>query len=412
MIELDGEVVAKSFSTLPITCESITVNNGGITVSDGSIITNYVACDTYEIDGDICELQEFTVNGITYGQFLGPAAINFNIADTQWFKTYVSALTLAWTDGTYGPSYDDESHEYIVPIEIVDQDNKVLNNDIWFSGTEAYEDGKVDANSAVTLSKAWTGSQLTVRNSANSNTVSTVLTLSEGAWAYNSETGQYEKSVAARADSSDRVSSTVSGKVPYDKGVEVGESHFSLTSVTLQGTQTVLTPIISTSAIRLGTAVTMYPDDGEVTVIGTQKTVREVLSSGGALYYRAGSATYYSRSTALSYYGRTTLYYKDGNGAYHEARKDVGWYYTNSEGSYYLCSNGVTVSTISGTGVRLSTDNATMYESGGTVHKIGSGQTVFPSLSSGGTLYYQKSDQETVYLAGTTVSDRYYTKNS
>jgi len=227
----------------------------------------------------------------------------------------------------------------------------------------------------------------------------------------------------------------VSGADAYAAGITAGEGHFSQATVTLQGASVSVTPIKSTSAIRIDeTAVTLY-NAGTVTKNdrGDSVTARPVVSSGGTVYYTAGTAvTKYkgnggeftvqgSAGPKLVFYGtQVTLYKKNSDGTYTSAGMH-NWYYTDSSnGTQYYKAGTVTkyargdsesITPISSTSVRLGASGTYYKGNGGEFTVQGSAQDAYKKLTSGGKIYYQANSQATYYQAGTQDSSTYYTRN-
>ena len=227
----------------------------------------------------------------------------------------------------------------------------------------------------------------------------------------------------------------VSGADAYAAGITAGEGHFSQATVTLQGASVSVTPIKSTSAIRIDeTAVTLYNAGTETkNARGDSVTARQVVSSGGTVYYTAGTAvTKYKGNGGsftvqgdagpkLVFYGtQVTLYKKNSDGTYTSAGMH-NWYYTDSShGTQYYKAGTVTkyargdsesITPISSTSVRLGSSGTYYKGNGGEFTVQGSAQDAYKKLSSGGKIYYQANNQATYYQAGTQDSSTYYTRN-
>ncbi|MBQ8707752.1 MAG: hypothetical protein IJ523_06685 [Succinivibrionaceae bacterium] len=122
-----------------------------------------------------------------------------------------------------------------------------------------------------------------------------------GAW-YSVHTSNPGGSFVIRYDAGTKTTyykgdgSTVTGRGTSVKVTPIGTSHS-------------VTPIKATSAIRLGASGTYYKGDGgSFTPQGTSQAAYKKLTSGGTIYYKAGTAaTYYQAGTADS----TTYYTKN-----------------------------------------------------------------------------------------------------
>ena len=238
----------------------------------------------------------------------------------------------------------------------------------------------------------------------------------------------------------------------YDAGVAAGEAEFSLASVTLQGSSISVTPIKTTSAIRINdTAATLY-EAGTVTKTdrGDSVTAREVLSSGGTLFYLPGTTVYrYSAGTTVTRYlgnggsftvqgstfeklkkwGNGTLFQLNASGNYVSQGSHTWYYVDNTNGTQYYnkgtttryargdsenitpISGGEYITPISGSSVCLSSAGTYYKGNGGDFTVQGSAQDAYRKLSSGGTIYYQANPATTYYQEGSTVADTYYTRS-
>lgn len=230
----------------------------------------------------------------------------------------------------------------------------------------------------------------------------------------------------------------------YDAGVAAGENEFSLTSVTLQGSSVSVTPIRSTTAIRIDNSVVTLYEAGTETKYdrGSSVTARPVVSSGGTIYYQAGSQTTYYKGDGSEVTGRgdsvkvTPVGKKYWYQWHASTETPTGSWYTqhtsNPGGSYVIRYEAGTETTyykgngskVTGRGdeaavtpikattaVRLGTAGTYYDGSGGEFTVQGASQDAYKKLTSGGTLYYRAGDQTTYYQEGSTVTDTYYTKS-
>lgn len=267
---------------------------------------------------------------------------------------------------------------------------------------------------------------------------------------YNSTTHNTTIYIEAEATNGETGRQTfhVSGADAYAAGITAGEAEFTQVSVT---------PIKATSAIRIdGTPVTLYnAGSGTKYDRGTGLTARPVVSSGGTIFYEAGSQVtyknagsitktargdsitgrevvssggtlYYSTSAGIKVksYGSYTLYIRKQNasGYYYESAGNHTWYYADSSGTqYYTRSNGprlgaeatyykgnggdftvqgsdVVVTPIKATSaIRLGAAGTYYPGNGGGFTPQGTAQDAYKKLSSGGTIYYQANPAGTYY---------------
>lgn len=217
---------------------------------------------------------------------------------------------------------------------------------------------------------------------------------------------------------------------------------FTQATVTLQGGSVSVKPISSTS-VRLGTKGTYYKGNGgSFTEQGTTVAAYKKLSSGGTVYYRAGSATtYYNAGTTTvearggavsvtpvgSSYGFTymTIYNSSGKAMgsrwVSNGTGGASLMYTAGSPVTYYRGNGGT-KTVQGSAVSVTPINSaatvrigsevTLYNKG-TVTKNDRGDSVsgYPVVSSGGNVYYLAGAAQTYYEAGTTDTENYWTKS-
>lgn len=174
--------------------------------------------------------------------------------------------------------------------------------------------------------------------------------------------------------------SGTTGTEAYDAGVTAGEGKFSLASVTLQGTGGYVTAINANAGLKVKSAVKYNA--------GSDYTLYEAGSSFS--YNDVGSTTVYTRSNrmALKYVGtipgKTGVFYK-----------------VDASGTNYYQTSEYTPTKRTGTriGSKVTGTN------------LGSQEAVYVSASDG-TQYYQAGATSYLYSAGSTVSNKYYTKSA
>ncbi len=198
---------------------------------------------------------------------------------------------------------------------------------------------------------------------------------------------------------------------------------FTQQTITLQGSQTSAITTQGTAAIT--TTVTLQGSaTSALTLQGEAQTVYEEVSSGGTVYYTAGTATTVypgnggsftpqgSAGPKLFHYGSATLKTSGGT----ELTQD--WYYVSNSsratqyynagsGTKYARGTGYSVTPISSTSKRLS--SVTRYKAGtyvGVLYNAGSVATYYPATE---TLYKAGTNIGKLYNAGT-ISTDYYTK--
>ena len=216
---------------------------------------------------------------------------------------------------------------------------------------------------------------------------------------------------------------------------------FTQQTITLQGSQTSAITTQGTAATT--TQVTLQGSQtSDLTLQGTSQTVYEEVSSGGTVYYTAGTAaTYYDAGTAVTvypgnggsftpqgtagpklfHYGSATLKTSSGT----ELTQD--WYYVSNSSratQYYNAGSGTkyargtgysitpigtshSITPIGSTSKRLS--SCTRYKAGTNVGKLYNAGTVATYYPATETLYKAGTNIGKLYNAGT-ISTDYYTK--
>ena len=212
----------------------------------------------------------------------------------------------------------------------------------------------------------------------------------------------------------------VNTSLSYNKGVQAGEGHFSLASVTLQGQS-------QTCYIEVETGGTMYyRKASDVTLYSAGSAYTHYLGNGATVTGRGDAITRYTAGSSATYYLRnrgsvitlkrysssaTTLYVAPTGGAQAAAGGAKKWWYEDSDGTNYFTSGGSAEVTLQGDAETVYAGNgATVTGRGGTVSgtNLGSSQTVTPIDTNNG----MRLGAAVRYKAGSTVSDTYYTKNS
>ena len=236
---------------------------------------------------------------------------------------------------------------------------------------------------------------------------------------------------------------------------------FSLATITLQGTPTssltlqgaaasTSTATLRGSAATTTTVTLQGSATSSLTLQGASQTVYEEVSSGGTVYYTAGTAVtrYQGNGSSVTGRGDSTSIQEIGN-AVHFKRHTSGtpsgtWYTIVSSGydlTYYLAKSAATyykgngssvtgrgtsetITPIGSTSKRLSSCTrykagtnvgvlynagsiATYYPATETLYKSGSSLTYYPATE---TLYKGGTNVGVLYNAGTIDSTHYYTK--
>ena len=275
-----------------------------------------------------------------------------------------------------GIAYNSSTHKYTAKA-LCDDDLM----DSTESGTEAYDAGRTAGYNSATGSYTKSGGVLKISKTTGGTAFPISFSI-DAAITYNSTTHKY---TAKALCDDDLMDSTDSGTQAYDAGVTAGEGHFSLASVTLQGSA--------------------Y---GSITPIGTQYnyTYTQLYESGDSYTYYKGngsSVTGRGSSQSISVTGNAVRFVR------HTSGTPSGTWYTidNSSGSltYYLSKsetwypgNG---SSVTGRGDQVTGTNR------------GSSKWAYVSNSSGAVVRYAAGTAITnLRNPGTTYSNTYYTKNT
>lgn len=329
------------------------------------------------------------------------------------------------------------------------KDASVSNNTLTLT---RYDGTTVTFNKSVTLTPAWggpdgrTGKTYTVTATQNNVSVGSVgIELADGEWAKTYEpgvagswsgnifTGNIVQKVSAGHYGTTGLTYSVNAVERYNAGATVGYNNGRPVSGTAGGRTSGVSALVHDFTITKGDGTTatlqincssIYATARQgytagtftlasVTLQGDSQSVYIVPSSGGTNYYQAGTAkTYYNAGSSATYYnaGSSVTYYTRNTTALTLKRYSTGevtlyvaptggaqgikhdWYYVDNNGTKYYTSTGSATVTKQGSSV--------------TVTKQGSSVSVTPI--SGSAL---KLTATTRFAAGTTVTDRYYTKS-
>lgn len=276
-----------------------------------------------------------------------------------------------------GISYDSSTHKYTA--KALCDDDLMDSTD---SGTEAYDAGRTAGYNSATGSYTKSGGVLKISKTTGGTAFPISFSI-DAAITYNSSTHKY---TAKALCDDDLMDSTDSGTQAYDAGVTAGEGHFSLASVTLQGTAYgSITPTGTeykytyTHLYKAGSTYSYYKGNGSsVTGRGTKQSVSV-----------CGNAVRFKRHTSSETPSGT--WYSIVSSGY-----DLTYYLSKSEDWYP--GNG---SSVTGRG-----DSVTGTNQGDT-------QWAYVSDASGSVTRYAAGTAITnLRNPGSTVSNTYYTKTS
>lgn len=276
-----------------------------------------------------------------------------------------------------GISYDSSTHKYTA--KALCDDDLMDSTD---SGTEAYDAGRTAGYNSATGSYTKSGGVLKISKTTGGTAFPISFSI-DAAITYNSTTHKY---TAKALCDDDLMDSTDSGTQAYDAGVTAGEGHFSLASITLQGSAYgSITPIGTeykytyTHLYKAGSSYSWYKGNGSsVTGRGTKTSVQAIGNAVKFVRHTSGtpSGTWYTidnSSGSLVYYlAKSAADYYQGNGSSVTGRGD----------------------SVSGTN-QGDTQWAYVSDSNGSVSRYGAG-TAITNLRNPGTTY----------------ANTYYTKNT
>ena len=274
-------------------------------------------------------------------------------------------------------AYDSSTHKYTA--KALCDDSQM---DSTVSGTEAYDAGRTAGYNSATGSYTKSGGVLKVSKTTGGTAFPISFSI-DAQITYNSTTHKY---TAKALCDDDLMDSTDSGTQAYDDGVTAGEGHFSLASITLQGSAYgSITPIGTeykytyTHLYKAGSSYSWYKGNGSsVTGRGTKTSVQAIGNAVKFVRHTSGtpSGTWYTidnSSGSLVYYlAKSAADYYQGNGSSVTGRGD----------------------SVSGTD-QGDTQWAYVSDSNGSVSRYGAG-TAITNLRNPGTTY----------------SNTYYTKNT
>ena len=335
----DGKVTAASIA--------VAINNAGEGVATINASKIYLLGQTIadQITADYISTKIATLSSLTVASMNCTGTIGASTVE-------VGTLKFRSSSGS-GYSYSDLKDLFVTSVAVEGPVNNVYTLK-YYTANGTGTSGGTFSRAVSEFTGTWSGNHYYVTVSPQGQSGGDTYLFSEAdEW-----TEEYKKTVHVYYFSGsthvDVLTAVVNASSIFDLGVAEGESHFTRQTITLQGSQTSeLT--LQGSAATTQQVTLQGTQTSELTLQGTAQTVYEEVSSGGTVYYTAGTATTYYNA------GTTTKY----------ARGDT-----------------VTV-TLQGS----QTSELTLQ---------GTAQTVYEEVSSGGTVYY---------TAGTAVT-RYYGNGS
>ncbi len=340
----DGKVTAASIA--------VAINNAGEGVATINASKIYLLGQTIadQITADYISTKIATLSSLTVASMNCTGTIGASTVE-------VGTLKFRSSSGS-GYSYSDLKDLFVTSVAVEGPVNNVYTLK-YYTANGTGTSGGTFSRAVSEFTGTWSGNHYYVTVSPQGQSGGDTYLFSEAdEW-----TEEYKKTVHVYYFSGsthvDVLTAVVNASSIFDLGVEEGESHFTRQTITLQGSQTSeLT--LQGSAATTQQVTLQGSQTSELTLQGTAQTVYEEVSSGGTVYYTAGTATTYYNA------GTTTKY----------ARGDT-----------------VTV-TLQGS----QTSELTLQ---------GTAQTVYEEVSSGGTVYYTAGTAVTRYQGnGSSVTGR------
>ena len=449
------EVSGVADSTGHVTAASIAlaINDAGQGVATINANKIYLLGQTIadQITADYIATKIATLSSLTVSSIACSGTIGAN-------ELQVGTLKFRSSSGS-GYSFSDLKDLFVTSVEVSGPVNNVYTLKYYTANNTTGTSGGTFSRAVSSFTGTWSGNHYQVTVSPQNQTGGdTYLFTSADDW-----TDEHKKTVHVYYFSGgnpvDVLTPVIDAGSVYTEGFEAGEGQFTRQTITLQGSQT--SDITIQGAAATTTTVTLQGSQtASLTLQGEAQTVYEEVSSGGTVYYTAGTAkTYYDAGTAGTYYDAgTAVTVYPGNGGSFTPQGSAGprlkddgsarhydvngnlignhhWYHAVSSGGtqYYNAGSGTkyargtgysitpigtahtitpvgaghVVTPIGSTSKRLS--SVTRYKAGTNVGKLynaGSVATYYPATE---TLYKAGTNIGKLYNAGT-ISTDYYTK--
>ena len=416
----DGKVTAASIA--------VAINNAGEGVATINASKIYLLGQTIadQITADYISTKIATLSSLTVASMNCTGTIGASTVE-------VGTLKFRSSSGS-GYSYSDLKDLFVTSVAVEGPVNNVYTLK-YYTANGTGTSGGTFSRAVSEFTGTWSGNHYYVTVSPQGQSGGDTYLFSEAdEW-----TEEYKKTVHVYYFSGsthvDVLTAVVNASSIFDLGVAEGESHFTRQTITLQGSQTSeLT--LQGSAATTQQVTLQGTQTSELTLQGTAQTVYEEVSSGGTVYYTAGTAVtrYYGNGSSVTGRGDSVSIQEIGNAVHfkrHTSSETPSgtWYEIKSSGydlTYYLAKTAATyykgngssvtgrgtsesITPIGSTSKRLS--SVTRYKAGTNVGKLynaGEIATVYPATQ---TLYKAGTNIGKLYNAGT-ISNSYYTKNS
>ena len=393
----DGKVTAASIA--------VAINNAGEGVATINASKIYLLGQTIadQITADYISTKIATLSSLTVASMNCTGTIGASTVE-------VGTLKFRSSSGS-GYSYSDLKDLFVTSVAVEGPVNNVYTLK-YYTANGTGTSGGTFSRAVSEFTGTWSGNHYYVTVSPQGQSGGDTYLFSEAdEW-----TEEYKKTVHVYYFSGsthvDVLTAVVNASSIFDLGVAEGESHFTRQTITLQGSQTSdLT--LQGSAATTQQVTLQGTQTSELTLQGTAQTVYEEVSSGGTVYYTAGTATTYYNAGTTTKYARgdsidVTLQGSQTSELTLQGTAQTVYEEVSSGGTvYYTAGTAVTRYLGNGSSVTGRGDSVSIQEIGNAVHFKRHTSSETPS----GTWYEIKSSgyDLTYYLAKTAAT--YYKGN-
>ena len=407
----DGKVTAASIA--------VAINNAGEGVATINASKIYLLGQTIadQITADYISTKIATLSSLTVASMNCTGTIGASTVE-------VGTLKFRSSSGS-GYSYSDLKDLFVTSVAVEGPVNNVYTLK-YYTANGTGTSGGTFSRAVSEFTGTWSGNHYYVTVSPQGQSGGDTYLFSEAdEW-----TEEYKKTVHVYYFSGsthvDVLTAVVNASSIFDLGVEEGESHFTRQTITLQGSQTSeLT--LQGSAATTQQVTLQGSQTSELTLQGTAQTVYEEVSSGGTVYYTAGTAVtrYQGNGSSVTGRGDSVSIQEIGNAVHfkrHSSSETPSgtWYEIKSSGydlTYYLAKNAATyykgngssvtgrgtsesITPIGSTSKRLS--SVTRYKAGTNVGKLYNAGTVATYYQGNGGSFTVQGSSVSVTPIGST----------
>ena len=407
----DGKVTAASIA--------VAINNAGEGVATINASKIYLLGQTIadQITADYISTKIATLSSLTVASMNCTGTIGASTVE-------VGTLKFRSSSGS-GYSYSDLKDLFVTSVAVEGPVNNVYTLK-YYTANGTGTSGGTFSRAVSEFTGTWSGNHYYVTVSPQGQSdVDAYLFSESDEW-----TEEYKKTVHVYYFSGsthvDVLTAVVNASSIFDLGVEEGESHFTRQTITLQGSQTSeLT--LQGSAATTQQVTLQGSQTSELTLQGTAQTVYEEVSSGGTVYYTAGTAVtrYQGNGSSVTGRGDSVSIQEIGNAVHfkrHSSSETPSgtWYEIKSSGydlTYYLAKNAATyykgngssvtgrgtsesITPIGSTSKRLS--SVTRYKAGTNVGKLYNAGTVATYYQGNGGSFTVQGSSVSVTPIGST----------